>query len=154
VFAIPPMLNTFKTYSEGIMNFKEATKAKIEQFVSGKIISILKIGSGVNNAVYLLETKTKKYALKIKERGLYDFFENESKALKILDGYIAPKIYFYDDSNPDDKFMLIEYISGLPIKSINEIGIDKLTTLIMNVHKRTKRKNSQIKDLNPTFKPI
>jgi aminoglycoside phosphotransferase (APT) family kinase protein len=148
VFALPAVLNTVQTYYEEIMNLNEATKVKIEEIVEEKIVSITKIGSGVNNAVYLLEMRNKKYALKIRERGLYDFFENESKALKIMDGYIAPKIYHYDVSNPINKFMLIEYISGLPIKSISEIGIDELVALVMNVHQRTKRKKSHVKNLN------
>jgi predicted Ser/Thr protein kinase len=87
-----------ENYSEDIMNFNETVKAKIENFTSEKIDSIGKIGSGANNAVYLVKTKNKKYALKIRERGLYDFFDNESKALEILGGYIAPQLYYHDFS--------------------------------------------------------
>lgn len=130
------------------MDLNGSIKEKIEEVVAEKIVSIIKIGSGVNNAIYLLEMKNRKYALKIRERGLYDFFENESNALKIMDGYIAPKIYHYDDSNPDEKFMLIEYINGLPINSVNEIGIDGLAALVIKVHERTKKKNTHVKDLN------
>lgn len=125
----------------------KSIQVKVEEIVAEKIDSIVKIGSGVNNAVYLLETKSGKYALKVKERDLYDFFENESNALKILDGYIAPRIYHYEDSNPDQKFILIEYISGSPIKSVDEIGINELAALIMKIHRRTKRQTSQKKDL-------
>lgn len=71
------------------MNLKADIKAKVEEIAADKIVSIVKIGNGVNNAIYLLEMRNKKWALKIREPGLYDFFANESNALKILNGYIA-----------------------------------------------------------------
>ena len=125
---------------------------KIEAAIGGRIDCIHKIGSGVNNAVYLIEIKGLNYALKIKERGIYDFFENESSALKEMDGFIAPKLYLYDYSDLDNKFMLIEYIDGEPIKSVNEIGITKLAELVNEIHEKTKRKNSATKNLKSDLK--
>lgn len=126
--------------------------AEIELSIGGKIDAISKIGSGVNNAVHLIESAGKKYALKIKERGLYDFFQNEAAALKILNGGIAPRIYAFNDSDPDNKFMIIEYIDGEPIKSVEEIGISKLANLVNEIHEKTKRKNVQPKTLSLDLK--
>lgn len=129
------------------MIIKETLIVRIEQIISEQIISILKIGNGVNNAVYLVETQKKKFALKIRERGLYDFFDNESTALNIMNGFIAPQLYHYENSNHDNKFMLIEYIDGVPIKSITEIGIGELASLVSEVHCRTRRRLPQLKNL-------
>lgn len=122
-------------------------ESKIEATMGGKIDSIQKIGRGVNNAIYGIAINGIKYALKIKERGLYDFFEKESCALKELNGFIAPKLYAFDDSDPNNKFMIIEYIDGQSIASVNEIGITKLAELVNQVHQKTKRKNAEPKSL-------
>lgn len=45
-FALPYMSITFQTYSEDIMNLKEATKTKIEEIAGKKIVSIMKTGRG------------------------------------------------------------------------------------------------------------
>jgi|ERR1035437_6010436 thiamine kinase-like enzyme len=134
------------------MKFNDEIKSKIEEIAGGNVESITKIGSGVNNAVYLINVNNKSFSLKIKERGIYDFFDNESTALRILDGFIAPKLYLYNDSDRDSKFLLLEYITGAPIKSISEIGISELALLVSKIHSRTQREKSIQSNLNTDLK--
>lgn len=52
---------------------KADIKAEVEEIAADKIVSIVKIGNGVNNAIYLLEMINKKWALK-SGNGAYTIF--------------------------------------------------------------------------------
>jgi aminoglycoside phosphotransferase (APT) family kinase protein len=115
----------------------------IELIIKDKIVEISEIGRGVNNKVYRIDTSEQSFALKTKDRGLYDFYDAESFALSNLNGVIAPKMHHYHTGNLEwDKFILMELIEGQSPGTFDTVHLDKLIHTVGAVHASIKTKQS------------
>lgn len=85
-------------------NSMNALRLYISSIVSDRNIEFIPIGRGANNQIYKFFIQGMAYALKIKERGIHDFFEPEAAALKILNGFYAPKLILYENGTSQSTY--------------------------------------------------
>ncbi len=116
-------------------------KNKIQQILGDKVTEMSEIGRGASNKVYKIHSASGCFALKVNERGLYDFFPNESEALFQMDGFHAPKLFHYFEGGGEvPRFLLMEYIEGHPASSHASVDLPKLLHVIHRIHEKTKRR--------------
>jgi len=116
------------------------------------------LASGKHNANYSIETKGKKYVLRIENNPQFKNLKREYALLRTLKPGLGPKAYFLNTSRkimPFDYFVE-EFIEGKPPKVLRDKFIIHMARWLKKLHSGTKpsKKHSLLRTIKPYFRNV
>ena len=136
-------INTWDEISNYIEGYKDliSLSKNIETIINDKIIKSSEIKRGINSKVYKIESKFKKYALKIYPKVLndgHDRLNTEINALNILEGFQnTTELIGYDKKK---NIAIFDWIEGKYILKINKKVLQESINFINNLSNINKNK--------------
>lgn len=115
---------------------------KLELKLDFKIFSYESLGDGNHNINFVLKTSKGNFVLRIYANSQFNNSLKEFKILKKLDGFHAPKVYFFDDSKNvlEFDYLIQEFIEGSVLKNFSESDFKEVVRILKDINK--------IKDVN------
>lgn len=137
------------------------TKKQVEQIckkLDEDLVKFSFLASGNHNDNYAIQTKRKKYVLRIENNPQFKNLKKEYNLLKSLKTGLGPKVYFFDKSHkilPHDYFVE-EFVEGKYPKKINDKFIILMAKWLKKLHQQKKpcNKHFLLKAIQPYFKNV
>ncbi len=137
------------------------TKKQVEQIckkLDEDLVKFSFLASGNHNDNYAIQTKRKKYVLRIENNPQFKNLKKEYNLLKSLKSGLGPKVYFLDKSHkiiPHDYF-IEEFVEGKHPKKLNDKFIILMAKWLKKLHQQKKpcKKHSMLRAIKPYFRNV
>lgn len=130
----------FEKFAKKLKYYKMSiTKKQAENIckrLNEELVRFLFLARGNHNDNYLIETKERKYVLRIENNSQFKNLKKEYGLLKSLKPNLAPKPYFFDNSHkiiPKDYFVE-EFMAGRTPKKLNNKFLILMAKWLKNLH--------------------
>ena len=126
----------------------EEQAKKITSLLKEKYYSHKFLAKGEHNLNYLINTKNKKYVVRIVNNNIYNNLKKEYNFLKKTEGRFGPKVYLYDDSKKilSKEYIVMEFLEGKHPKRLTNKLIEKIAEFYKELQQiKTKNKKFSLK---------